>query len=579
MKLFKKMAGMCMFLALGLASCSDDETVEVKNSLSVSPDAAIEFNATGNKSVTLTVKTDADKWAYQAPEWITAEQSGETLVVNAKDNTGTEARNGSIVFSAGTAEQVKINVLQHEPDTDNGGDGDVDEDKIEGSITDEGGLNEVKITFTKDMTNTTAKVKIALAEAPKADVNVNVIMDKEYLTEYNVANGTSYELFPDEALTATEWPVTIAAGSKDAEVSIAIDGTNLAPVGKFLLPLKAEVTADSEVQFKKAESRVNYILNKVNPKEIKQMCIMEFNDANPLSVLEYKLADGSYFFDALVLFSGNMGWDAGTQSVRFNARTGESVINSNTDALVREWQTYIKPIHDAGIKVYMGIMPHHTQAGITTLSYDGCKWFAEEMAEIIRDCQLDGVFLDEEYVGSDGGTMTAEWSTPRASKYGSGAYFAYQMKKQMAAVCSWPTDVAVYTWSLGGNWKTVIDHEDQSEHTVAEYADIMVANYGDVGRPDGNQTLKQCTGSSIELNRGYGSMTEDKARGIKAQGYGWMMWFAFNPDPNHNLYNGNKALPMFKETARGCYDQELIEPTGYYKKIGQGVYDPNRYEY
>lgn len=579
MKLFKKMAGMCMFLALGLASCSDDETVEVKNSLSVSPDAAIEFNATGNKSVTLTVKTDADKWAYQAPEWITAEQSGETLVVNAKDNTGTEARNGSIVFSAGTAEQVKINVLQHEPDTDNGGDGDVDEDKIEGSITDEGGLNEVKITFTKDMTNTTAKVKIALAEAPKADVNVNVIMDKEYLTEYNVANGTSYELLPDEALTATEWLVTIAAGSKDAEVSIAIDGTNLAPVGKFLLPLKAEVTADSEVQFKKAESRVNYILNKVNPKEIKQMCIMEFNDANPLSVLEYKLADGSYFFDALVLFSGNMGWDAGSQSVRFNARTGESVINSNTDALVREWQTYIKPIHDAGIKVYMGIMPHHTQAGITTLSYDGCKWFAEEMAEIIRDCQLDGVFLDEEYVGSDGGTMTAEWSTPRASKYGSGAYFAYQMKKQMAAVCSWPTDVAVYTWSLGGNWKTVIDHEDQSEHTVAEYADIMVANYGDVGRPDGNQTLKQCTGSSIELNRGYGSMTEDKARGIKAQGYGWMMWFAFNPDPNHNLYNGNKALPMFKETARGCYDQELIEPTGYYKKIGQGVYDSNRYEY
>lgn len=579
MKLFKKMAGMCMFLALGLASCSDDETVEVKNSLSVSPDAAIEFNATGNKSVTLTVKTDADKWAYQAPEWITAEQSGETLVVNAKDNTGTEARNGSIVFSAGTAEQVKINVLQHEPDTDNGGDGDVDEDKIEGSITDEGGLNEVKITFTKDMTNTTAKVKIALAEAPKADVNVNVIMDKEYLTEYNVANGTSYELLPDEALTATEWLVTIAAGSKDAEVSIAIDGTNLAPVGKFLLPLKAEVTADSEVQFKKAESRVNYILNKVNPKEIKQMCIMEFNDANPLSVLEYKLADGSYFFDALVLFSGNMGWDAGSQSVRFNARTGEPVINTNTDALVREWQTYIKPIHDAGIKVYMGIMPHHTQAGITTLSYDGCKWFAEEMAEIIRDCQLDGVFLDEEYVGSDGGTMTAEWSTPRASKYGSGAYFAYQMKKQMAAVCSWPTDVAVYTWSLGGNWKTVIDHEDQSEHTVAEYADIMVANYGDVGRPDGNQTLKQCTGSSIELNRGYGSMTEDEARGIKAQGYGWMMWFAFNPDPNHNLYNGNKALPMFKETARGCYDQELIEPTGYYKKIGQGVYDSNRYEY
>ena len=577
MKLFKKMAGMCMFLALGLASCSDDETVEVKNSLSVSPDAAIEFNATGNKSVTLTVKTDADKWAYQAPEWITAEQSGETLVVNAKDNTGTEARNGSIVFSAGTAEQVKINVLQHEPDTDNGGDGDVDEDKIEGSITDEGGLNEVKITFTKDMTNTTAKVKIALAEAPKADVNVNVIMDKEYLTEYNVANGTSYELFPDEALTATEWPVTIAAGSKDAEVSIAIDGTNLAPVGKFLLPLKAEVTADSEVQFKKAESRVNYILNKVNPKEIKQMCIMEFNDANPLSVLEYKLADGSYFFDALVLFSGNMGWDAGTQSVRFNARTGESVINSNTDALVREWQTYLKPIHDAGIKVYMGIMPHHTRAGITTLSYDGCKWFAEEMAQIIRDCQMDGVFLDEEYVGTDGGVMSTEWSTPLANAYGNGAYFAYQMKKQMKLACDWPTEVAVYTYSLGYNWKTVTDHDDQSTHTVAEYADIMVADYGGTASPVGNQTLKNCTGASIQLNYG-NSLSESRAKEIKENGYGWIMYFAFNPDPTHHLYT-EQATEVFQNVARGCYDQEMPAPTHYYKKIGQGVYDSTRYEY
>ena len=569
MKLFKKIAGMCMFLALGLASCSDDEAVEIKNSLSVSPDAAIEFNASGNESVTLTVKTDAEKWAYQAPEWITAEQSGETLVVNAKDNTGTEARNGSIVFSAGTAEQVKINVLQHEP----GNDGEVEEGKIAGYIKDESGLNEVKITFTKDMTNTTAKMKIALAEAPKADVNVNVIMDKEYLTEYNIANGTSYELLPDEALTATEWPVTIAAGSKDAEVSITIDGTNLAPVGKFLFPIKAEVAAESEVQFKKSESRVNYIFNKVNPRDVKQMCIMEFNDANPLSVLEYKLADGSYFFDALVLFSGNMGWDAGTQSVRFNARTGEPVINQNTDALVREWQTYIKPIHDAGIKVYMGIMPHHTQAGITTLSYDGCKWFAEEMAQIIKDCQMDGVFLDEEYVGNDGGSMTPEWSTPKAG----GAYFAYQMDKQMEAVCDWDTDVSVYTYSLGGGWGEITDHEDGSKHQLSEYVDSYIADYGWTATPSGDLTLKNCSGASIQLNYNH-SIDEEGARKIKENGYGWIMYFAFNPDPEHSNYTPG-ATATFKNVARGCYDQELIEPTGYYKKIAQGIYDPNRHEY
>lgn len=574
MKLFKKMAGMCMFLALGFASCSDDETIEVKNSLSVSPDAAIEFNATGNKSVTLTVKTDADKWAYQAPEWITAEQSGETLVVNAQDNTGSDARSGSIVFSAGTADQVKINVLQHEPDGD-GGD-EVEEGKIIGSIMDESSVNEVKFTFTKDETNTTVKMKIALAEAPKADVNVNVIMDKEYLIEYNINNKTSYELLPDEALgSATEWPVKIAAGSKDAEVSIPVDGANLAPVDKFLLPLKAEVAEDSEVQFKKSESRVNYIFNKVNPRDIKQMCIIEFNDANPLSVLEYKLEDGSYFFDALVLFSGNMGWDSEAGRVRFNARGGEPVINKNTDALIKEWQTYIKPIRDAGIKVYMGIMPHHTPAGCTTLSAYGCKEFAKDMAKIIRDCQMDGVFLDEEYRGSDSGPIDPKWFQPAAG----GAYFAYQLDKQMEAVCDWDTDVSVFQFGGLSGFGEVTDHEDGSKHQVSEYLDSYIANYGNKGTPSGDLTKKNCSGSSIELNRSYGSMTESKARQIKEDGYGWMMWFAFNPDPTHGNYNGKSATSMFKEAARGCYDQELIEPTGYYKKIGDGKYDPERYEY
>lgn len=568
MKLFKKMAGMCMFLALGLASCSDDETVEVKNILSVSPDAAIEFNATGNESVTLTVKTDAEKWAYQAPEWITAEQSGKTLVVNAKDNTGTEARSGSIVFTAGTADQVKINVLQHEPDGDGGGD--VEEGKIAGSIKDEGGTNEMNVTFTKNETNTTVKMKIALAEAPKADVNVNVIMDKEYLAEYNISNGTSYILLPDEALAATEWQATIAAGSKDAEVSIPVDGANLTYTDKYLLPLKAEVAEDSEVQFKKSESRVNYIFNKVNPREVKQMCIMEFNDANPLSVLEYKLEDGSYFFDALVLFSGNMGWDAGTQSVRFNARTGEEVINSNTDALIKNWETYLKPIHDAGIKVYMGIMPHWTPAGITTLSQKGCKWFAEDMAQIIHDCQMDGVFLDEEYTS---GTGKGEWFEPTAG----GAYFAYQMDKQMEALCDWDTDVSVYTYSLGYGWGTVTDHEDGTTHQLSEYVDSYIANYGGSAYPSGDLTLKNCSGASIQLNYG-NTISESQAREIKESGYGWIMYFAFNSDPNHENYT-SQATTVFQNAARGCYDQELIEPTHYYKKIGQGMYDPTRYAY
>lgn len=445
MKLFKKIAGMFLFLTLGLASCKEE--VEIKNSLSVSPDTVLEFNAKDNKSVTLTVTTDADRWTYTAPEWIKAEQSGNSLSVNVADNSG-EARSGSITFSAGTADQVKINVLQHEPGDDGGDEGGEEGEKVAGTIKDINGENDVKVTLDKATNKATVSLKITVAEALKSDANLSVFIDEQYVEEYNYVNKTSCVLLPSNTLTATEWPVTIAGGASEADLSIEINGADLSHANKYLLPLKVKVIS-GDVAFANTESRVNYVINKVNPKEVKQMCIMEFNDANPLSVLEYKLEDGSYFFDALVLFSGNMGWDAGTQSVRFNARTGEPVINQNTDALVKEWQTYLKPIHDAGIKVYMGIMPHHTRAGIKTLSYDGCKWFAEEVAQIIKDCQMDGVFLDEEYVGSDGGAMSSEWASPVASAYGSGAYFAYQMKKQMALACDWPTEVAVYTYSLG----------------------------------------------------------------------------------------------------------------------------------
>lgn len=569
MKLFKKIAGMFLFLTLGLASC--EEEVEIKNSLSVSPDKALEFNATGNKSVTLTVTTDADRWTYTAPEWIKAEQNGNSLSVNVADNSG-EARNGSITFSAGTADQVKINVLQHEPGDDGGDEGGEEGEKVAGTIKDVNGENDVKVTLDKVTSQATVSLKLTVAEALKSEAKVTVFIDEQYVDEYNYVNNASCVILPSNTLTATEWPVTIAGGASEADLSIEINGADLTHANKYLLPLKVKVVS-GDVAFANTESRVNYVINKVNPKEVKQMCIMEFNDANPLSVLEYKLEDGSYFFDALVLFSGNMGWDAGAGAVRFNARTNEPVINQNTDALVKEWQTYLKPIHDAGIKVYMGIMPHHTRAGITTLSYDGCMWFAEEMAQIIKDCQLDGVFLDEEYVGSDGGPMTPEWSSPVAG----GEYFAYQMAKQMDKVCDWETDVAVYTYSLGWGWNKVTDHVDKTEHNVSEYADIMVADYGGKASPVGDQTRKNCTGASLQLNYGY-SMSESEAKQVKEDGYGWIMYFAFNPDPNHRNYTRG-ATATFKNVARGCYDQELIEPTHYYKKIGEGKYDPTRYAY
>lgn len=572
MEQFKKILGVCIFLIGLLSSCKED--MEIRNQLSVSPDTNLEFNAADNSDVTLTVTTDAEKWSYTSPEWVIAKQNGKTLVVNVLDNSG-EERTGTISFHAGTADEVKINVLQHKLGEEDG-DGNIEDGKIAGTIKDVNGNTDINVLLEhEDEYKSTLNIRISFATPLKSDANISVFVDEPYLDEYNYAQKTSYILLPEEILKAKEWAVSISRGSSEAELSLEIDGTELdfGNINKYFLPLKVNVLS-GDIVFQKSESRVNYIISKVKQREVKQMCIMEFNDANPLNVLEYKIEDGSYFFDALVLFAGNIGWDADADAVRFNARTGEPVINKNTDALINEWKTYIKPVHDAGIKVYMGILPHHTAAGITTLSYDGCKWFAEEMAQIIKDCQMDGVFLDEEYVGNDGGPMSDRWAFPKAG----GDYFAYQMKKQMKKVCPWPTEVAVYLYNgLGGGWNTVTDHEDNSlQMTPVEYADIMVADYGYVATPRPTQTLKNCTGASIQLKDGT-SISENKARGIKEDGYGWIMYFAFNPDPNAGDLYTEQATEAFKNAARGCYEQNLIEPTHYYKKIGDGQYDPNRY--
>lgn len=568
MKTIKRIVGLFLLGSLCLASCKQESVTPQKDTLSVEPSAAISFKAKSNPDVVLTVTTTAKEWDFKAPEWIVATKEGNTLKVNAKDNANIDSNAGRISFTAGNAKTINIIVTQD--GMEGGSDTPVGGKPC--SIVDESGENEAKIVIGKENT-ATAKLVFKLEETLVDDAEITVSIDESYLKEYNYSHNTNGVILPDAITPSFPQTLAIKSGETEASIEITFNGAVLEYSTLYLLPLKAEVKSGNIAFNTNASRRVNYAVTRKNPKSVRQLVCFEFNDVNPLNVLEYKLEDGSYFFDAVVLFSGNIGWYPEEQAVRFNKRQNEPVINRNTDALVKEWQTYIKPIHDAGIKVYMGIMPHHTAAGITNLSYNGCKWFAEEMAQIVKDCSMDGVFLDNEYVGSHGGPMTEEWSKPIAG----GSYFAYQMKKQMAAIVPWPTDVAIYTYSLSAS--TVTDHETGEKVTPAKYADLMIGDYGWTEYPVEDQTKQNCSCMSLELNRGTGSISEDRARSWKEQGYGWCMWFAFNPDPNHYLYNLPSSMSKFQQAAKGFYDQGVQQPTHYYKKIGEGKYDPTRYQF
>lgn len=555
--------------AMTFASCEPKEGET--DTLSVEPSDAIVFQASDNEDVRLTVTTTAKDWEYTAPEWIKATREGDVLVVNVKENnTSEDALLGRISFTAGTAEPVNVSVMQ---DGLNGG-GTVDPETVPATLLDASGNNDIRIEMAKEL-QVNAELKLTLSKASTENVEVRVAVDESYISEYDYIHGTSSVILPADvySLSVGGTKLTIAAGETEVAVPFSFNGESLEFGIQYLLPLKAEVISGNASFLKNSDARVNYAVIRKSPRSCKQLCVMEFNDTNPLNVLTYKLEDGSYFFDALVLFSGNIGWYPEEDRVAFNKRQGETSINTNTTALVNDAEKFLKPIHDAGIKVYMGLMPHHTYAGLTNISNWGCVEFAKEMAEIAKDCYIDGFFLDEEYTGTHGGPMSSQWKrTSSDNAYGNGeSYMAYQLWKQASAVCDWPIDVSYFQYGLG--FGQVTDHEDNSVHHVSEFCNCVMANYGGAGRPYDDQTLAQCCGVSIECARGYSSSASAIKEKMDA-GYGWgAAWFAWDPT-NHRALKS-----LISETAELCYGSKLVEPAVYYKKTGQGQYDDKPYEY
>lgn len=95
----------------GLAGCSEKEQVSGENTLQVTPDK-VTFAARNNEDVVITVKTDAEEWNYSADGWIDAEKDGDNLIVNVPNNMEYEERTGKILFTAGTARSVRVDVVQ-----------------------------------------------------------------------------------------------------------------------------------------------------------------------------------------------------------------------------------------------------------------------------------------------------------------------------------------------------------------------------------------------------------------------------------------------------------------------------------
>ena len=93
---------------------------------------------------------------------------------------------------------------------------------------------------------------------------------------------------------------------------------------------------------------------------------------------------------------------------------------------------------------------------------------------------------------------------------------------------------------------------DGVEHKPSEFIDNVCADYGGAARPVNGMGLSGCAGNSIQLNYG-NSISSESAKALMNQGYGWIMWFAFDPSGTGTVSNNRShSLKQFRNVAQGC---------------------------
>lgn len=500
-----------------------EKTIAVKQqakgevNLTVTPSELPQFKATGNEETVLTVDTDAETWSYKTPDWISATKEENVLKLNVSDNGVTEPREGVIEISA--------------------------EDKI---------------------------VSIDVSQAPATTLSVSPESLSEFsFTAPQTQNVTVTTNAADWSFTAPDWIIATKEGNV-LKVT-AQDNTGAVRSGEIT------ITAEDK-EAKVAVSQAAFI-DVESGKPIKNIFYCEVNSTNPLNALEYKLNNGSYFFDAVVIFSANIVYNAQNQKI-------ELYLNDNVKTLMEQNETYLQPLRKAGIKVYMGLLGHHTYAGLCNLTETGAKQFAAVVANAVKNYNVDGVAMDDEWSDYSGGNPNETLFESRTMK--AGARLCSEIKLAMSSdkeLLVFGVGQFDYSYQQGSKLSSTV-----APYEPSQFMDVYIPDYGTVGiieTPFTGMTMSDMCGYSYECTDKDLATTEKRIsvssmRSRIATGAGYFMWFGFEPNPESTDIKPNQQIivPGFDRTCQAMDGNRRLQmPTHYYKKGGEGVFDTQRYEY
>lgn len=422
-------------------------------------------------------------------------------------------------------------------------------DNLKGTVRDaSNGKTSTMVELRKNDYSTS--VEFSLPRIPKKGVDVTISFDADYLNEYNEAHGTSFKLYPADRVRLQNDGKIVMAPDDKASYSLdlvipALDTVNFEADQTYLLPLKAVTTTDG-VSISKSESHCVYLVKNLagdglaerKPGEKETFFFFEVNDTNPLNALQWRMEDGRYLVNYLVLFAANINYDR---------EKGEIYIYTNPQVtyILSHNEEILQPLRKHGIKILLGLLGNHDEAGLAQLSEIGARDFARKIAAMCYAYNLDGVNFDDEY------SKSPDLSNPlfanRSSEAGSRLMF--ETKNAMP-------DKYVTTYQFASMWGT--DYVDGIP--AGTWLDIIVGNYGAKGVPMAGMTNADCTGHSVEMAR-WGSISVPDAENVAKSDYGYFMVFAPWAANNQGSARQFESLSNLSEGLYGC---RLVTPTVYY---------------
>lgn len=395
-----------------------------------------------------------------------------------------------------------------------------------------------------------------------ADCNITVAYNPQLIADYNKANGTTYEALPQSMVTLNNGGnVTIPTGTHTATIGYTVTTDGSLDADKiYAIPFTATVSGGATASTSGANLLVIVSdLSKLGDcnktwtddqgnvhQGIKIFSVMEVNDTNPLNNLRYTLeSNGKYMVDALVMFSGNINYDAEKGKVYFFP-------NENIQAILDNREHYLKPLKDRGMKVIMGVMCNHDRACISNLNPETAKLFAKELKDLCDSYDLDGIFWDDEYCSPI--TPAPPGFVNRSVQAWSRlCYEVWKLQPERWNIA--------YGYSMTGSAVAVDGVQPGTFISYclpdysSSYTESWLSSYP-------GMTADQLGGCSMEFAQGRWYATENTLRQMRNAGFGAMMVFAMDPYRS-NASGQDEAMGKL---ARAFYGDEVVVSDTKYPK-------------